>query len=59
MCDNSSSTNEASMTCDSMTRHLKNDAKYLRVAEVNFFGLFDYCKCVKLCEIAVILKSRE
>ena len=49
MCDNSSSTNEVSMTCDSMTRHLKNDAKYLRVAEVNFFGLFDYCKCVKLC----------
>ena len=35
MCDNSSSANEASMTCDNMTGCLENDEKYLRVPEVN------------------------
>ena len=43
--DNSSSANEANMTCDNMTRHLEIDEEYLRVTEVNFFyGLSDYCK---------------
>ena len=44
-CDNSSSANEANMTCDNMASHLENDEEYLRVTEVNFFyGLPDYCK---------------
>ena len=46
-CGNSSSANQVSMTCDNMTRHLENDQKYLRVAEVNFFWfvwLLEVCK---------------
>ena len=47
MCGNSSSANQVSMTCDNMTRHLENDQKYPRVAEVNFFWfvwLLEVCK---------------
>ena len=45
MCDNSSSANEASMTCDNMTVHLENDEKYLRNTEVKFLLMLFYtCK---------------
>ena len=61
-CNNSSSANEASMTCDNMKSHLENDDKYLRVTEVNFLGFCYYCMSannVKYCEIVVMLRSSE